>query len=96
MKRSRFTEEQIIAVLREQEAGVSTAEVCRKQRQLGDFLQVEVQIRRTGGVRCQAAAGAGEGNEMFRQIAVASRPDGYRIRETDGPIVYEFLPSPNM
>ena len=30
MKRSRFTEEQIIAILREQEAGVPTAEVCRK------------------------------------------------------------------
>ena len=30
MKRSRFTEAQIIALLREQEAGVATAEVCRK------------------------------------------------------------------
>ena len=30
MKRSRFTEEQIIAILREQEAGAATAEVCRK------------------------------------------------------------------
>ena len=30
MKRSRFTEEQIIAILREQEAGAATADVCRK------------------------------------------------------------------
>lgn len=30
MKRSRFSEEQIIAMLREQEAGVPTAEICRK------------------------------------------------------------------
>ncbi len=30
MRRSRFTEEQIIVVLAEQERGVKTAEVCRK------------------------------------------------------------------
>jgi putative transposase len=30
MKGSRFKEEQIIAILREQESGMKTAEVCRK------------------------------------------------------------------
>ena len=30
MKRSRFTEEQIIGILREQEAGGTTADVCRR------------------------------------------------------------------
>jgi putative transposase len=30
MKRSRFTEEQIVSILREQEVGMATAELCRK------------------------------------------------------------------
>jgi putative transposase len=30
MKRSRFTEDQIIRILKQQEAGVSVAELCRK------------------------------------------------------------------
>jgi Transposase len=40
MKRSRFTEEQIIAALREQEAGLSTAEVQARD-QHGDILRLE-------------------------------------------------------
>ena len=31
MKRSRFSEEQIIAILKEHEAGVSVADLCRKR-----------------------------------------------------------------
>ena len=30
MKRSRFSDEQIIAILKEQEAGMATVEVCRR------------------------------------------------------------------
>lgn len=30
MKRSKFSEEQVIAILREQEAGSTTADVCRR------------------------------------------------------------------
>ena len=44
-----FTEEQIIGVLREQEAGARTEEVCRRHRDLErDILQVEVEVRRAG------------------------------------------------
>lgn len=34
MKRDRFSEEQIIAALREQEAGLARSEVCRDRREI--------------------------------------------------------------
>jgi hypothetical protein len=49
MKRNRFTEEQIIGILKEHEAGVPVADLCRKHgRQRRQHLQMEGQIRRDG------------------------------------------------
>jgi transposase len=60
MKTSRFTEEQIIAILREQEAGAATADVCRKHgHQQCNLLQVEGEVRRAESLGRQAAEGAG-------------------------------------
>jgi len=50
MKRSRFSEEQIIAILREQEAGTKTVEVCRKHGISDATFQMESQVRRDGGL----------------------------------------------
>jgi hypothetical protein len=33
-------------------------------------------------------------NELFRQIAVGPIPDGYRLRGSDGSVVYEFVGAP--
>ena len=48
MKRSRFSEEQITGILREQEVGAAMADVCRKHGKQCHFLQVEGQARRDG------------------------------------------------
>jgi putative transposase len=54
MKRSRFSEEQIIAVLKEHEAGMATAEVCRRASdQPGDVLISG--SRSPGGLECSEA-----------------------------------------
>ena len=59
MKRSRFSEEQIIGILREHEAGSPTADVCRKHGvSSATFYKWKAKVRRSRRVRCQAAEGA--------------------------------------
>jgi putative transposase len=46
MKKSRYTEEQIIGTLKRHEVGVKTADLCRDQR--GDILRLKAEVRRHG------------------------------------------------
>lgn len=61
MKKSRLTEEQIISILREQVAGVATADVYRKHGiSSAKFFRLVGQVRRRGCLRCPQAEGAGK------------------------------------
>lgn len=56
MRKSRFTKAQIIGMIKEQESGLPTVEICRKAwAEHGDVLQAEGQVRRNGSVRCPPA-----------------------------------------
>lgn len=59
MKRSRFSEEQIIGILREHEAGSPTADVCRKHGvSSATFYKWRSKFGGSGRVGWPAAAGA--------------------------------------
>ena len=74
MRQSRFTEERIIAILREHEAGSKTratsAQIRRQQR---DFLQLEGQVWRAPRIRAPAVEGS-DGRERQAEKA-AGRGD---------------------
>ncbi|MBK8664464.1 MAG: transposase [Burkholderiales bacterium] len=50
MRKSKFTEEQIIGFLKQAEAGMAVAEICRKGGFQTRRSQVARQVRRHGGV----------------------------------------------
>ena len=82
MKRSRFSEEQIIAILKQHESGVSTAgRLSRARDQFGDILQVEGQVRRHGCFGRPEAEGARGRKRQAEEIA--SRTDA-RQRNAQG------------
>ena len=60
MKKSRYTEEQIIAILKQHEAGVKTADLCREHRdQRCDVLQLEGEVWRPGCERSATSSADG-------------------------------------
>ena len=59
MKKSRYTEEQVIGILKQHEAGLKTADVCREHGISGDVLRLEAEVRWDGRERGAAAEGDG-------------------------------------
>ena len=76
MKRSRFSEEQIIGILKEHQAGMSATELCRKYG-ISDatLLHLAQEVRRHGSIGGQAFEGTGRG-ECAAEEAACGVDDG--------------------
>ena len=81
MKRGRFTEEQIIGVLREQEAGMKLTELVPQARHIGtDILRVEGEVRRHERLGRKATEAAG-GRKRQAEEAAGRSDAGQRDAE---------------
>ena len=80
MRKSRFSDEQIIAILREQEAGRPTAEVCRKHRdQRRDILYLSMDG--SPGASDLSSFPANLGANIYpASPGMLARPNGYSAR----------------
>ena len=74
MKGKKFSEEQIIGVLKESEAVAKTKDLCRRHGiSEATFLQLEGQVRGNDRLRGTAAEGAGSGEREAQAIAGGCR-----------------------
>ena len=78
MKRKRYTEEQIIAILKEHEAGMKTADLCRRHGiSEASFYNWKARYGGLEVLRSQAAAGAGKRERQAEEV-VSGRDAGQR------------------
>ncbi|OWK22592.1 hypothetical protein AJ87_42625 [Rhizobium yanglingense] len=84
MKRNRFTDEQIIGILKEHEqvAGLGALPQARCQRR--QHLQVESQVRRHGRVRSQAAEDAGGREAKLKRLLADAMLDNAALKDLLG------------
>ena len=78
MRKSRYTEKQIVGILKESEAGLETAELCRKHG-ISDktFYRLEGEVRWAGSERSAAASSTGR-REPQAQAAGSRTGFGHR------------------
>ena len=83
MRQSRFTEEQIIGVLREQERIEDGGRVPSSTGSAADVLQVEVEVRRAGRVRCQAVEASTDENAEAKKLLAEAMLDNAILKDVE-------------
>ena len=84
MRKSRYSEAQIVGILKEPQAGLGAAELCRKYGiSERDVLQVALEVRRAGGVGGETATEPG-GGERQAEAAVGGGDAGRVNAQGDG------------
>ena len=81
MKRSSFSEEQIIAMLKEQEAGMPTADQPEARGEFCDVLQVEGQVWWAGGLGRPATEGARGRERQVKKLLAEAMLDNAILKD---------------